>query len=130
VTPRRLAAVGVVGVVTVIGVAYLILTLLNRNAPPPPSFAHPVTASFDPALDGRWYNRGCDVYEIVGGWLLPPDHRAPVDLTRLRAAEPPIGVTIGGRALRAQWAGSDLLRFTGGARAFSLRRGDSRCVRS
>src|SRR6185312_1008730 len=103
------------------GVAYLILTLLNRNAPPPPSFTRPVTASFDPGLDGRWYDRGCDVYEIVGGWLLPPNHGAPVDLTQLRPNAPPIGVTISGRALRAEWAGGDRLRFTGGVRAFSLR---------
>ncbi len=106
---RRLLVAGVVAAAALFACAYLVLALLNRNAPPPPSFARPVESAFDVRLDGRWYDRRCRLHEIVGGWLLSAKD-APVDLTRLRVGEPPIRVSFGGEEVAVSWPRADVLR--------------------
>lgn len=78
----------VILVVTGYAAAYGVFALLTRGAPPPPSFERSVKPDFAVSLDGRWYIGGCQVVQIVGGWMLPARASLPLGRRRLQLVEP------------------------------------------
>ncbi len=87
-TARRILIAALATPIALFAAGYLVLAIMTRGAPPPPSFSRTVTASYEVAVDGVWHDGDCRKRTIAGGWLLPVSAAgAPVDLTAVKLGD-------------------------------------------